>query len=85
LPLVTDGGAQVWNLVAGDNPSLTKPQFYSTLRLISLAQVQPCRVTALLCSNAVYERGWQPSWCTGNGRPAECSMRHSARSVTAAC
>jgi hypothetical protein len=45
LPLVTDIGAQVWNLVAGDNPSLTKPQFYSTLRLISLAQVQPCRVT----------------------------------------
>ena len=29
---------QVWNLVAGDNSSLTKPQFYSTLRLISLAQ-----------------------------------------------
>ena len=31
--------AQVWSLVAGDNPALTKPQFYSTLRLISLAQV----------------------------------------------
>ena len=29
---------QVWNLVAGDSSSLTKPQFYSTLRLISLAQ-----------------------------------------------
>ena len=33
------GLLQVWNLVAGDNSSLTKPQFYSTLRLISLAQV----------------------------------------------
>ena len=26
-------------MVAGNNPFLTKPQFYSTLRLISLAQV----------------------------------------------
>ena len=33
---------QVWNLVAGDNSSLTKPQFYSTLRLISLAQARAC-------------------------------------------
>ena len=30
---------QVWNMVAGDTPALSKPQFYSTLRLISLAQV----------------------------------------------
>ena len=30
---------QIWGLVAGDNSELTKPQFYSTLRLISLAQV----------------------------------------------
>ncbi|DBB00571.1 TPA: hypothetical protein ACH3X3_002269 [Trebouxia sp. C0006] len=29
---------QVWNMVAGDTPALNKPQFYSTLRLISLAQ-----------------------------------------------
>ena len=27
-------------MVAGNNPFLTKPQFYSTLRLISLAQVR---------------------------------------------
>ena len=27
-------------MVAGDNPALSKPQFYSTLRLISLAQVR---------------------------------------------
>lgn len=30
---------QVWNMVAGDSPALSKAQFYSTLRLISLAQV----------------------------------------------
>ncbi|KAK9844100.1 hypothetical protein WJX81_004424 [Elliptochloris bilobata] len=36
--LTQDTLFQVWNLVAGDSPSLTKPQFYSTLRLISLAQ-----------------------------------------------
>lgn len=29
---------QVWNMVAGDSAALNKPQFYSTLRLISLAQ-----------------------------------------------
>jgi hypothetical protein len=27
-------------MVAGDSPALNKPQFYSTLRLISLAQVK---------------------------------------------
>ena len=27
-------------MVAGDTPALSKPQFYSTLRLISLAQVR---------------------------------------------
>ncbi|CAL8470940.1 g10482 [Coccomyxa elongata] len=29
---------QVWQIVAGDSSSLTKQQFYSTLRLVSLAQ-----------------------------------------------
>ncbi|KAL3162274.1 hypothetical protein ABBQ32_009966 [Trebouxia sp. C0010 RCD-2024] len=29
---------KVWNLVAGESPSINKPQFYSTLRLIALAQ-----------------------------------------------
>ncbi|KAK9791341.1 hypothetical protein WJX73_000496 [Symbiochloris irregularis] len=29
---------KIWSLVAGDNAFLTKPQFYSTLRLVSLAQ-----------------------------------------------
>ena len=32
----------MWSMVAGNNPFLTKPQFYSTLRLISLAQVSDC-------------------------------------------
>ncbi len=32
-------GLQVWQIVAGDSSSLTKQQFYSTLRLVSLAQV----------------------------------------------
>ena len=34
---------QIWGLVAGDNSALTKPQFYSTLRLISLAQASSMR------------------------------------------
>eukprot|EP00884_Botryococcus_braunii_P008864 jgi/Botrbrau1/1797/Bobra.0217s0048.1 len=29
---------KIWNLVAGDKPALTRPQFFSTMRLISLAQ-----------------------------------------------
>ena len=36
-------------MVAGDTPALNKPQFYSTLRLISLAQVKvfaDCGATA---------------------------------------
>ena len=42
LPMVMKEDAsdvpQIWGLVAGDNSALTKPQFYSSLRLISLAQ-----------------------------------------------
>ena len=30
---------QIWQVVAGDAPAMTKPQFYSALRLVSLAQV----------------------------------------------
>ena len=30
---------QIWQAVAGDAPSMTKPQFYSALCLVSLAQV----------------------------------------------
>lgn len=38
---------QVWNLVAGESPSINKPQFYSTLRLISLAQVYCLSVSSI--------------------------------------
>ena len=40
---------QIWGLVAGDNSELTKPQFYSTLRLISLAQVSVASFAYALC------------------------------------
>ena len=36
--MIASNMPQIWGLVAGDNSALTKPQFYSTLRLISLAQ-----------------------------------------------
>lgn len=44
---------QIWGLVAGDNSALTKPQFYSTLRLISLAQASIMRLLMGLKAIAV--------------------------------
>lgn len=43
---------QIWGLVAGDNSALTKPHFYSTLRLISLAQASTSYCPLLMPSTA---------------------------------
>ncbi len=62
-------------MVAGESPALTKPQFYSTLRLISLAQARTSRQYCLTCVPLITTMQQLNPWC----HPAE-KWRSIARS-----